>query len=102
MCRSFMRSRDIVADDGWQFHAFDGPVDENSRHSGSIDFFGGPAQRPGFARGRGNDNAVDSEFEQPSGMIQFVLDALVGIAHDHLITISLNGGFDGAYNPSEK
>jgi hypothetical protein len=102
MCRGFVRSRDIVADDGWQFDAFDGPIDENSRHSGSIDFSGGPAQRPGFARGRGNDNAIDSELEQPSGMIQFILDALVGITHDHLVTVSYHGTFDGAYNPGKK
>src|ERR1700730_4322534 len=99
MCRSFLGGCNIIADYGWYLCSFYGAIDENGRPSASVNFLRCPSQRTGFAcRGR-NDDTIHSKLQQSSGMIQFILKALIGIAHDHLMTVSSNGGFDGPYNP---
>src|ERR1700751_247405 len=102
MCRSFMSGCDIVADHRWYLCAFHGAIDENGWQSASINFLGCQAQRTGLARRGRSDNAIHSKLQQSSSMIQFIFDALIGIAHDHHITVSDNGCFDGAYDPREK
>jgi hypothetical protein len=102
MCRSFLGGCNIITDYGWYLRSFHGAIDENSGHSASVNFLGCPVQHTGFARRGRNDDTIHSKLQQSSGMIQFILNALIGIADDHLITVSSNGGFDGAYDPSEE
>src|ERR1700758_3576436 len=102
MRRCFMGGCDIVTDNGWYFCSFYSAINENGEHSVSVNFLDCAAHRAGFTRGRRNDDAIHSKLQQSSGMIQFIFDALIGIAHDHLITVSHNGGFDGSYDPREK
>jgi hypothetical protein len=40
--------------------------------------------------------------EERSGMIQFILDAFIGIGYKYRAAVSPNGGFDGPHDPGKE